>query len=148
MGCNPLASTMPADALTSSDWIDIVYAVASPVSSLTVWSAGEREQPTLRIAVRGFGDTSSEEGRAAQAARAEVDAKRADAATAYGALVTSFADSPRVHAYRARAGLDDGKGGAVAVFGVLAAIAVPAFTKYLERSKEAAKSSGGSAPPK
>jgi hypothetical protein len=143
-----LGSSVPAGTLSRADWLDVAFAVMSPVSSLSMWTSGERAHPTIRIALRGFGDASSPEGRAAQAARIEVTAKRSDAATAYGALVTSYASSPRSPAYRARAGQGAGQSGGVAMIGVLAAIAIPAFTKYIERSKEAAKSSGGSAPPK
>jgi hypothetical protein len=49
-------------------------------------------------------------------------------------------------AYRARAGQLDGKGPA-AILGVLAAVAIPAFQKYIERSKEAAKVSGSAKAP-
>ncbi len=131
------AADTPAE-LTKDEWLDLGYAVFSPLSSISVWAAGDRAQPTIRIALRGFGDTATDEGRAAQAARIEVAAKRADAATAYGALATGHPSSPRVSAYLARAGQGDPGGGAVAVVGVLAAIAIPAFQKYIQRSKEAA----------
>jgi len=143
-----LGSAVPADTLTAAEWVDVAFAVLSPLSSVSFWTAGERAQPTIRIALRGFGDTSTPEGRAAQAARVEVDAKRSDAATAYGALVTSYADSPRLAAYHARAGTGADHRGAAAMIGVLAGIAVPAFQKYIERSKAAAEVSESKAAPK
>jgi len=139
-----LAAAVPADSkIAPRDIVDATFAVLAPLSSYSVWSTATPDgNVVFHLALRGFGDGESEEGNAAKQARFDVTTKAKDAATAYGALVAAYPSSPRIEAYRARAGVTTtGAGtGAAALAGVLAALAVPAFNKYIERSKEAASS--------
>lgn len=136
-----LAAAVPADStIAPTDIVDATFAMLAPLSSYSLWTTATTDgNVVFHLALRGFGDGESDEGKAAKQARFDVTTKAKDAATAYGALVAAYPSSPRIEAYRARAGVTTtGAGtGAAAMAGVLAAIAVPAFKKYIERSKEA-----------
>ncbi len=139
-----LIAAMPPESVGATDelkfGIDATLALMSPLSSMSMWGTDTGDGKMVHVALRSFGDPVSAEGKAAQAARLAVLAKTRDAATAYGALASAYPDSRRLTAYRARSGqtgLDGAKSGA-SVMGVLAAIAVPAMSKYVQRSKAAA----------
>lgn len=134
-------AAVPGAAPVSADNIEVVFALLSPLSSISAWTSGDAANARVHVAMRGFGDATSAEGKAAHAARLEVDAGRKEAATAYGELVAAHGSSSRIAAYRARAGQGPvgAAQGAAAMVGLLAAIAVPAFDKYMERSKQAAQ---------
>lgn len=128
----------PDAKVSPADVVGATFAAFAPLSSVSVWSSTAAEGTVFHVALRGFGDAITPEGKAAQQARFDVQTGRADAAAAYGGLVTAYPASPRLAAYRVRAGQFTGAApGAVAVVGVLAAIAIPAFKKYIDRSKEA-----------
>jgi hypothetical protein len=135
------AGIMPADTkMSASDIADVAFAVLSPLSSYSFWTSSATDGGVVfHIAMRGFGDGETDEGKAAKQARFDVATKAKDAAAAYGALVAAYPSSPRIEAYRARAGVSKSGAatGAAAMAGVIAAIAVPAFQKYIERSKAA-----------
>jgi len=132
---------VPATAgkIAPKDALDAAFLTAAPLSSLSLWATSTADGAVFHFVARGFGDAITEEGRAAQQARFDVQTGARDAATAYGALVTAYPSSPRVEAYRVRAGQRTGSAapGAAAIAGALAAIALPAFAKYIERSKAA-----------
>lgn len=125
-------ATLPVGSVPAGVVLDAAYAAAAPLSSISTWSSSGASGVVVHVAFRGFGDTSSDEGKAAATARVDVASAKRDAATAYGALVTAYPSSPRLAAYRARAG--QGTTGAAteaaAVAGVLSAIAIPAIVKY------------------
>jgi hypothetical protein len=137
-----IGGAVPADAkVTPADAIGAAFAAIAPLSSMSVWTTSAADGAVFHFALRGFGDAVTDEGRAAQQARFDVMTGKRDAATAYGALVTAYPSSPRIEAYRVRAGTASGTGGpgAVAAVGVLAAVAIPAFKTYIDRSKAAGK---------
>lgn len=137
-----IGSAVGADAkVAPADAIGAAFAAIAPLSSMSLWTTSAADGAVFHFALRGFGDAVTDEGRAAQQARFDVMTGKRDAATAYGALVSAYPSSPRIEAYRVRAGTVSGTGapGAVAVAGAMAAVAIPAFTKYIERSKEAGK---------
>jgi hypothetical protein len=137
-----LASAVPADSkLSATDVADVVFAMLSPMSSWSFWTSSATDGGVVfHFAVRAFGDEESDEGRAAKQARLDVTAKSKDAAAAYGALVATYPTSARLAAYHARAGTGSAGAatGVAAMAGVMAALAVPAFKKYIERSKSEA----------
>ncbi len=127
----------------SSDF-DVVQAMKSlgtslaPLSALSQWIELHDERVVGYLSLRVFGDARSDAGRAELAAIDHLLAGK-DAAATYAALAGAHGESPRGHTYKVRAGTQsDGTLVSVALLGVMAAIAVPAFTKYLERSKAAA----------
>lgn len=113
----------------------------APISSMSVWMTWNEIGPQAHLALQGFSDPSTDAGKAAQAALLEVG-KGGDPAAVYGALATKFADAPRAASYRVRAGETANSMmssmSSVMLVGILAAVAIPAFTKYIERSKAAA----------
>ncbi|MBK6923533.1 MAG: hypothetical protein IPH07_39460 [Deltaproteobacteria bacterium] len=134
-----LAGVPAAGPMPSSEAAGIALRSASPLSSFSMWNTAADDGMVMHFAMRSFGDPASDEGRAAQAARLDVDAGRKDHATAYGALVTAYPDSSRIASYRARAGMTEGgTTTGAAMVGMLTAIAVPAFQQYIARSKAAA----------
>lgn len=128
---------LPAGAVPADVALDAAYAGMSPLSSVSIWTSGGASGVVVHTALRAFGDTSSDEGKAAASARVDVTTAKRDAATAYGELVTAYPSSPRLAAYRARAGQGEtsGAAGMAAVVGVLSAVAIPAFTRYVEKSE-------------
>jgi hypothetical protein len=127
-----LAGKLPAGKVPAEVAVDAAYAAASPLSSISMWASSGASGPVVHMAFRGFGDTSSDEGKAAATARLDVATGKRDAATAYGELVTAYPGSSRITAYRARAGEGgkDAATGVAAVAGALAAIAIQSFSKY------------------
>lgn len=110
----------------------------APLSAVSQWLEVHDGRWVGHFALSVFGDARSQDGRAALAAIDELVAGQ-DSATVYRALADAHAKSPRGHAYLVRAGQRaDGTLASTALMGVLAAIAVPALTKYMERSKAAA----------
>ncbi len=82
--------------------IELGLAVAASFSSISVWVTRDGGPSIVHVAVRSFGDPKSDEGKAAHAAVAEVDAGTRDAKTVYGELAGKYPDSPRAFAYRMR----------------------------------------------
>lgn len=83
--------------------VELGLALAAPLSSLSVWVTRHEGVPLVHVALRSFGDPASEEGKAAHAAVAEIDAGTRDAKTVYGELAARYPDSARAFAYRMRA---------------------------------------------
>jgi hypothetical protein len=101
-------------------------AMFSPVSTLTAWIAHRGDQPMVFVAVQGIGNRATNEGKAAlDAAHAVADG--ADPATAFSGMAATYANSPRVTAYQARAGTLPGAlaGSFVGAAVATAALAVP-----------------------
>jgi hypothetical protein len=125
--------TDPMEATVVTELLDLL----APLSTASAWLTWNELGPQVQLAVRGFSDPTTEEGKAAQVALADVDGGN-DASARYGALADRFADSPRALSYRMRAGRVAGAEGgalaAVALVGMLAAIAIPAAVKYSERA--------------
>jgi len=123
----------PIEAAVIAELLDLL----APLSTASVWLTWNEVGPQIQLAVRGFSDPTTEEGKAAQVALADVDGGN-DPGARYGALADRFADSPRALSYRMRAGRVAGAEGsalaAVALIGMLAAIAIPAVVKYRERA--------------
>lgn len=88
--------------------------------------------------MQAFSDPSTDAGKAAQVVIGDV-AKGSKPAPLYGVLADRFADSPRARSYRIRAGRAPGAEaaslGGVALVGMVAAVAIPAFVKYMKRSR-------------
>lgn len=126
----------PVTATAMAELLDLL----GPLSSASGWLTWNDVGPQVHLAVQGFSDPVSEEGKAAQVALGEV-AGGNDPGERYGALADRFADSPRALSYRLRAGrvagADAASLGAVALVGVFAAIAIPAVVKYRERAAAA-----------
>lgn len=116
--------------------------VMAPLSSLSTFGVVSEGKHVQHVAITVFGDARSPDGKEAlQVLEQLLDGK--DPAPLYAALVAAHGDSARGPTYRARTGgMKSGTLVSVALLGVLAAIAIPAFTKYIERSKAA-----GAAPP-
>ena len=137
-----IGSAVPVDAkVTAADALSAIFGAFAPLSSLSLWSSSAADGAVFHFAMRGFGDAVSAEGKAAQQARFDVQAGHKDSAAAYGALVTAYPTSARIDAYRVRAGQFSASSApaAVAMVGVLAAIAIPAAAKYMALSKESEK---------
>ena len=98
------AERMPADSgdPAPKQLIEIGLGLAAPLSSLSVWVTRHDGVPLVHVALRSFGDPASEEGKAAHAGVAEVDAGTRDAKTVYAELASKYPDSPRAFAYRMR----------------------------------------------
>jgi hypothetical protein len=80
----------------------------APLSSATVWVTELQRGPVVHVALRGFVEPGTDEGKAALAALRAVS-EGADPRTIYATMATEHAASPRASAYRARAGeLGDG----------------------------------------
>jgi outer membrane biosynthesis protein TonB len=104
-------------------------AMFSPISTLTGWIAHRGDQPVVFIAIQGIGNRATNEGKAAlDAAHAVADG--ADPATAFSGMAATYANSPRVSAYQARAGTLPGAlaGSFVGAAVATAALAVPMAT--------------------
>lgn len=135
-----LAAKAPKEELpegvTMESVIDIGRGLWSPFSSYSFWvDPPQAERLTMHFSVSLFGDTSTEEGKAALAAVTAVNTG-GDPATTYGALAKTYASSPRVGRYETRAGArDDGGLITVAMLGVMAGVAVPAFAQYMDAAK-------------
>jgi hypothetical protein len=122
-------------------------AMLSPISTLTAWIAHRGDQPVVFIAAQGIGNRATNEGKAAlDAAHAVADG--ADPATAFSGMAATYANSPRVSAYQARAGTLPGAlaGSAVGAAVAVAALAVPMATGA--RNEALADELGIKPPPK
>jgi hypothetical protein len=117
--------------------------ITAPLSSFSQWVTIRDGIIVGNFAVSVFGDARSEDGKAALDALEQILAGK-DAKPLYAALAAAHGGSPRGPSYSARAGeLGSSALVSAALVGVLAAIAIPAFQKYIERSKAAA----GTTPP-
>jgi hypothetical protein len=121
---------------------DGVFAALAPYSSVSVWMTHPAKERVTHVVIDGVIEVESDEGSAVREALAAI-AQGADRTTTYRDLSTRFSASPRAARFTARAG-DDPAAIASAttstfVAGVVAAIAIPAFTKYIERSRAAAE---------
>ncbi|MBC8069255.1 MAG: hypothetical protein IAG13_13045 [Deltaproteobacteria bacterium] len=98
------AAAMPVSGSGPSpkDMIDIGVGLAAPWSSASVWVTDDGSVSVIHAAMRGFGDETSEEGKAAHAAAVLVGSGTSDAKTVYGELAGRHAASPRAFGYRAR----------------------------------------------
>jgi hypothetical protein len=85
---------------------DLVLAIldlASPISSGTMWVTQGGGKAQFHMAIQGIGHQADDEGKAAIAAALAV-AGGGDPATAWGALVSQYPNSPRLATYKIRAG--------------------------------------------
>jgi hypothetical protein len=137
-----LSKVQPTPGVDVGKVIGVVLDVLAPLSSLSMWITRDGGVHTVHLAVRSFDDYASEEGKAARAAMLAVGSG-GDASTAYGELSTRFAGSARASSYDLRSGKGASVGQAASsafLAGIIAAIAIPAFTKYRERAAAAAAS--------
>lgn len=123
--------------------VDIVYDLLSPFSSLSMWFSHPNDHRVLHVSIESFGDGVTAEGKAALDTLAKV-VGGGDAAKEYAALASAYPSSPRASRYALRAGTKAEGGGRVAMssatmFGIVAGITVPAFTKYVERARAASE---------
>lgn len=133
---------MPKEQLAGSDAEQLsrlMIGGVAPFSAFSAWlSHPEASGGVVHVVVQAFGDVSSEEGKAANDAVIKI-AGGADPVATYGALAKAYPDSSRAQSYQERAG--EAKGSVASpmtsafVLGVLAGVSVPAFNKYIERSK-------------
>ncbi|MBK8262308.1 MAG: hypothetical protein IPK80_13345 [Nannocystis sp.] len=104
--------------------------LSGPLSSLSMWLTQQDERMVAHVSFQLIGDATTEEGKAALKAAREV-AAGGDAKAIFGALIAQYGGSPRVTAYKARAG-EGGAGDLVgsAIGAVVGAVAVtlPALT--------------------
>jgi len=132
----------PGAEIADPKVIAAAYDALSPLSSFAVWLTHPKDHRVLHVSVESFGDASSVEGKDALEALGKVVAG-ADAAETYGALAARYSSSPRALRYQVRAGELDTVGSSAMsasfLLGTVAGITVPAFVKYIERSKAAAE---------
>jgi hypothetical protein len=104
--------------------------LSGPLSSLSMWLTQQDERMVAHVSFQLIGDATTEEGKAALKAAREV-AAGGDAKAIFGALIAQYGGSPRLTAYKARAG-EGGAGDLVgsAIGAVVGAVAVtlPALT--------------------
>ena len=123
--------------------ISAAYDAVSPLSSVAMWLTHPQKERVLHISVESFADATTDEGKAALAALGKIIAG-ADSAATYGALASAYPSSPRALRYKVRAGEIEGGIGPVAMsasflLGLVAGVTVPAFLKYIDRSRAAAE---------
>ncbi|MBC8073544.1 MAG: hypothetical protein IAG13_34805, partial [Deltaproteobacteria bacterium] len=138
-----VAKLQPGVDAEASQAIAMMLDVFAPLSSVSMWLTRDAGVHTVHLAVRGFDDYATEEGRAARAAMLAAG-NGGDASAAYGELSTQYAGSPRAASYDLRAGKGASVGQTTSsafLGGIIAAIAIPAFMKYTERAKAAAAKS-------
>jgi len=124
--------------LSAEQLIDMVRTGMAPISGTSFWMAPPKDHMVIHVAFSLLGDPRSEEGKAALTALSRV-AEGGDAGAIYGALAAAYPGSDRRAAYQTRAGTSTtGVLSTAALLGAMAAIAIPAFVKYSERSKAAA----------
>lgn len=139
---NSALQAMPKEQLAGSnpDQLSrLMIGGVAPFSSFSAWLTNpESAGGVVHLVVQAFGDVSSEEGKAANDAVIKI-AGGADPVATYAALAKAYPDSPRVESYQERAGEAKGAVGSpmtsAFVLGVLAGVSVPAFNKYIERSR-------------
>jgi len=137
-----VASTPGAD-FADPKIISAAYDAVSPLSSVAMWLTHPQKERVLHVSVESFADATTDEGKAALAALGKVIAG-SDSAETYGALASAYPSSSRALRYKVRAGEIEGGVGPVAMsasflLGLVASITVPAFMKYIDRSREAAE---------
>ncbi|MCR9166291.1 MAG: hypothetical protein ACE37F_00025 [Nannocystaceae bacterium] len=138
-------ASAPGPKLADPKIIEAAYDAASPLSSLSMWLTHPANERVLHLSIESFGDATTPEGKDALEALGKVIAG-ADPKATYAALAAEHASSPRAHRYRVRAGDIEGGVGPAAMsasflLGAVAGISVPAFTKYIDRSRAAAEQS-------
>lgn len=112
--------------------------LSAPLSSISQWTSVHEDQVVGTLALSVFGDARSPDGKAALEVLDRI-LEGKDAPPLYAALAAAHGSSPRGRIYKARTGeLGSDTLVSVALVGVMAAIAIPAFQKYIERSKAAA----------
>lgn len=135
------AEAMPPGADPSMDPAQMtrhMTRMTAPLSSFTQWVTIRDGIIVGNVAISVFGDARSEDGKAALDTLEQILAGK-DAGPLYAALAKAHGSSPRGPSYSARTGeLGSSALVSAALIGVLAAIAIPAFQKYIERSKAAA----------
>ena len=136
-----VASTPGAD-FADPKLISAAYDAVSPLSSVSMWLTHPQKERVLHVSVESFADATTDEGKAALAALGKVIAG-GDSAETYGALASAYPSSGRALRYKVRAGQIEGGVGPVAMsasflLGLVAGVTVPAFVKYIERSRAAA----------
>ncbi len=129
-------------SMSPTELPEVVLGLLSPLSSVSWWLTHPSEERVVHVMVQGFSDTETDEGKAAAAALLKI-VDGADPTSVYGELAKAYTDSPRATMYQARAGTDVRRTNTAAIttsflLGGLAGVAIPAFTKYVERSKAAA----------
>lgn len=114
-----------------------VFSLLGALSSASLWLETPKT-PVIHLATRSFGD-DTEAGKAATKAMRQVLAG-ADPEATYGPLADRHASTSLLGpALAVRAGRrPDGALVSVAAVGIAAAVAIPAFLEYIERSKSAA----------
>lgn len=135
-----VAST-PGSDFADPKLISAAYDAVSPLSSVAMWLTHPQKERVLHVSVESFADATTDEGKAALAALGKVIAG-ADSADTYGELASAYPSSPRTLRYKVRAGQLEGGVGPVAMsasflLGLVAGITVPAFMKYIDRSRAA-----------
>lgn len=123
--------------------ISAAYDAVSPLSSVAMWLTHPQKERVLHVSVESFADATTDEGKAALAALGKIIGG-ADSAATYAALASAYPSSPRALRYEVRAGQVEGGVGPVAMsasflLGLVAGITIPAFVKYIDRSREAAE---------
>ncbi len=134
-------ASAPGAEIADPKLISAAYDAVSPLSSLSMWLTHPEKERVLHVSVESFADATTDEGKAALLALGKVIAG-ADSAETYGALVSSYPSSSRALRYKVRAGQVEGGVGPVAMsasflLGLVAGVTVPAFIKYVERSRAA-----------
>lgn len=123
-------------------------AMASPLSSGTLWITEANGKSVLHVGVQSIGNDVQEEGKAALAAAIAV-AGGADPATVFGELATKYSSSPMLFAYQTRAGTNGpGVLSGSAIAGMVAGGAL-AFTLFMPglANPDFAKDVGVTVPP-
>ena len=133
----------PGPQLAEPKIVEAAYDAVSPLSSFSLWLTHPEKERVLHISIESFADATTDEGKDALEALGEVIAG-ADPKATYAALAAKHSSSPRAYRYRVRAGDIEGGVGPAAMsasflLGAVAGITVPAFTKYVERSRAAAE---------
>ena len=133
----------PGAEVADPEIVAAAYDIVSPLSSVAVWLSHPADDRVLHVSIDAFADATTDEGKDALEALGKVIAG-ADPAETYGALAARYPASARSLRYRVRAGNVEGGVGPAAMsasflLGAVAGITVPAFTKYVERSRAAAE---------
>lgn len=136
-------ASAPGADIADPKLITAAYDAVSPLSSVAMWLTHPADARVLHVSVESFADATTEEGKAALAGLGKIIAG-GDSAEIYGALASSYPSSPRTLRYKVRAGQLEGGVGPVAMsasflLGLVAGITVPAFLKYIDRSRAAAE---------
>ncbi len=136
-------ASAPGGEFADPKIISAAYDAVSPLSSVAIWLTHPEQARVLHVSVESFADATTPEGKEALAALGKVIAG-ADSAQTYAALAAAYPSSPRALRYQVRAGQLEGGVGPVAMsasflLGLVAGVTVPAFVKYIDRSRAAAE---------